>query len=111
LKENRIDDAKEEVIRQRWDVYERETFPVLEHYPQGIIREVDAFGSPASVLQHILEHVGPVQAAHFANPIGGDPSTAPRAKRGRAPSRSVQRVSGVSANGTARHRSAAKARK
>jgi hypothetical protein len=26
LKENRIDDAKEEVIRKRWEVYERETF-------------------------------------------------------------------------------------
>src|SRR3954469_23955897 len=34
LKENRIDDSKEEVIRKRWEVYEKETFPVLEYYPK-----------------------------------------------------------------------------
>lgn len=73
LKENRIDDAKEEVIRRRWEVYERETHPVLEFYPREIIREVNAMGSPSSVLQHILRHVVPVQEAHFANPIGSDP--------------------------------------
>ncbi len=73
LKENRIDDAREEVIRKRWEVYERETFPVLQHYPKDIIREVDATGSPARVLQHILECVVPIQEAHFRNPITGEP--------------------------------------
>src|SRR5262245_14074854 len=47
LKENRVDDAKEEVIRRRWQVYEKETFPVLNHYAKSSIREVDAMGSPA----------------------------------------------------------------
>ncbi len=65
LKENRQDDAKESVIRHRWEVYDRETRPVLEYYPAGTIREVDAVGSPASVLQHVLEQVVPVQDAHF----------------------------------------------
>jgi adenylate kinase len=73
LKENRVDDAKEDVIRKRWDVYEKETFPVLEHYPAGIIREVDATGSPASVLEKILENVVPVQDAHFTNALSGEP--------------------------------------
>jgi adenylate kinase len=73
LKENRIDDAKEEVIRKRWDVYERETFPVLAYYPKTIVREVDATGSPGRVLQHILESVVPVQESHFSNPITGEP--------------------------------------
>ncbi len=82
LKENRIDDAKEDVIRKRWAVYERETYPVLKCYSPDIIREVPAVGSPASVLQHILEHVGPVQEAHFVNPMGGDPSAAARQARG-----------------------------
>ncbi|MGD9688334.1 MAG: adenylate kinase family protein [Phycisphaerales bacterium] len=74
LKENRIDDAKEEVIRKRWQVYEKETFPVLEFYPKRIIREVNAMGSPAEVLQHILEHVVPVQDLHFANPMNAEPA-------------------------------------
>jgi adenylate kinase len=73
LKENRVDDAKEDVIRKRWDVYERETFPVLEYYPREIIKEVDAAGSPGRVLQHILESVVPVQEKHFKNPITGEP--------------------------------------
>jgi adenylate kinase len=73
LKENRIDDAKEEVIRRRWDVYEQETFPVLAHYPKDVIHDVDATGSPARVLQHVLESVVPVQESHFNNPITGEP--------------------------------------
>jgi adenylate kinase len=73
LKENRIDDAKEEVIRNRWRVYEQETYPVLDHYPSGIIHEVDAVGSPAAVLQHVLEVVVPIQDSHFRNPISGEP--------------------------------------
>jgi adenylate kinase len=74
LKENRVDDAKEDVIRKRWDVYERETYPVLAHYPGEIVREVDATGSPASVLAKVLEIVAPVQEAHFANALSGEPA-------------------------------------
>jgi adenylate kinase len=67
LKENRVDDAREDVIRRRWRVYQDETKPVLAHYPESIIKTVDALGSPASVLQHILERVVPIQDAHFRN--------------------------------------------
>lgn len=73
LKENRVDDAREEVIRRRWEVYEKETAPVLAHYPRSIIRTVDALGSPGRVLVHILENVVPVQEAHFNNPVTGEP--------------------------------------
>jgi adenylate kinase len=69
IKENRADDAKVDVIRRRWEVYERETFPVLECYDKKIIAEVDAMGSPANVLQQILTHIVPVQETHFRNPI------------------------------------------
>ena len=69
LKENRVDDAKEEVILRRWAVYEQETFPVLAHYDKSLIAEVNAMGSPARVLQHVLEHLVPVQESHFNNPI------------------------------------------
>ncbi|CAG0948434.1 adenylate kinase [Phycisphaerales bacterium] len=72
LKENRIDDAKEDVIRKRWEVYEKETFPVLDYFPSNKVREVNATGSPARVLQHILECVVPIQESHFNNPITGE---------------------------------------
>lgn len=72
LKENRADDAKVEVIRRRWEVYERETYPVLECYPSSVIADVDAIGSPGRVLQKILEHVVPVQEEHFAHPMGNE---------------------------------------
>ncbi len=69
LKENRPDDAKEEVIRRRWEIYERDTFPVLEWYPRQIINEVNAIGSPALVLSKVLDAVAPVQDEHFKNPL------------------------------------------
>lgn len=65
LKENRRDDAKEEVIRHRWKIYEEETSPVLAQYPKDIVHQVDAMGSPACVLQHILGELVPVQDTHF----------------------------------------------
>lgn len=70
LKENRLDDADEKVIRRRFEVYDNETAPVLARYPKESVAEVDAMGSPAEVLQHILEVVVPVQNKHFRNPLG-----------------------------------------
>ena len=74
LKDNRADDAKEEVIRRRWEIYENETAPVLKYYPPEIIHEVDAAGSPASVLQNVLQVVVPIQDTHFNNPLSGEPT-------------------------------------
>jgi adenylate kinase len=54
LRENRLDDASEEVIRRRWAVYEEESRPVLSHYPEENIVNVDAIGSPVKVLHDIL---------------------------------------------------------
>ncbi|MEO1007439.1 MAG: nucleoside monophosphate kinase [Planctomycetota bacterium] len=65
LRENRPDDAREEVIRHRWEVYEQETRPVLEFYPDEVIREVDAIASPAGVLQHALEALVPIHDELF----------------------------------------------
>jgi adenylate kinase len=65
IKENRVDDAKESVIRHRWDVYRQETAPVLETYRKEIISEVDAEGSPAEVLRRTLDILIPVQTAHY----------------------------------------------
>jgi adenylate kinase len=68
LKENRADDAKDDVIRRRFEVYENQTFPVLEYYPKNAVVEVDAMGSPALVLSHILNAVVTVQNEHFQKP-------------------------------------------
>lgn len=69
LKENRADDAREDVIRRRWEIYEKDTAPVLAEYPDKIIKQVDAVGSPGSVLQRVLEVVVPVQETHFSNTL------------------------------------------
>ncbi|MDX2132664.1 MAG: nucleoside monophosphate kinase [Planctomycetota bacterium] len=71
LKQNRVDDAQDDVIRRRFEVYEAETRPMLEFYDPDLISEVDAMGSPAEVLTQILEAVVPIQSAHFNNPLGG----------------------------------------
>jgi adenylate kinase len=70
LKENRADDAREDVILRRWQVYQKETQPVLDYYREGIavkgrIAEVDAAQSPAEVLRDVLTHVIPVQNAEL----------------------------------------------
>jgi adenylate kinase len=53
LKDNRLDDANEEVIRRRLATYEAESKPVLEHYKDRV-QVVDATEPPARVLFHIL---------------------------------------------------------
>jgi len=65
LRENRHDDADEKVIRNRWQVYEDETAPVLEHYPKDRIADIDAVQSPAAVLRDILQVVMPLQETNF----------------------------------------------
>lgn len=57
LKDNRLDDANEEVIKRRLDTYETESKPVLSYYGQDRITCIDATEPPAKVLFHILESV------------------------------------------------------
>ncbi len=54
LKENRFDDANDEVITRRLEVYERDTRPVLDYYPQNKIVRVDATMSQIRVLNTII---------------------------------------------------------
>jgi adenylate kinase len=53
IKDNRLDDASEEVIRKRLATYEEETKPVLDFY-SGLVTEIDALQPPVKVLQDIL---------------------------------------------------------
>jgi adenylate kinase len=57
LKDNRLDDANEQVIQRRLETYERESKPVLAHYPKDKITVVDATQPPAKVLLDILASV------------------------------------------------------
>lgn len=55
LREDRLDDANPDVVRERFRQYEAETFPVLESYPAGLIRSVDAGAAPLEVLRQVIE--------------------------------------------------------
>ncbi len=57
LKDNRLDDANEEVIKRRLATYETESKPVLAYYGKDRITVLDAIEPPAKVLMHILESV------------------------------------------------------
>ncbi len=56
LKENRFDDASEEVIRSRIQTYDEESRPVLEFYGSEKVVEIDATLYPYEVLREILIH-------------------------------------------------------
>lgn len=53
LRENRSDDADEQVIRHRLEDYERQTAPMLSYYPPDRIQEIDATNTPVAVLSEI----------------------------------------------------------
>lgn len=57
LKDNRLDDANEEVIRRRLETYENESRPLLEYYGKPLIQCIDASQSPVQVLNEILTSI------------------------------------------------------
>ena len=69
IRENRADDANEDVIRNRFSVFKEKSAAVLECYPAEIISTVNANGSPAEVLSRLLEAVVPMQNKHFRENI------------------------------------------
>ncbi len=54
IKENRLDDANLDVIRDRLHVYENETKPVLNFYGKKVVHQINADQTPAKVLADIL---------------------------------------------------------
>lgn len=62
-KSNRPDDADRNVILNRIEVYERETFPVLEAYPKKLIARVNADQPPLSVLRDVADCLSEVVPA------------------------------------------------
>ena len=57
LRENRLDDANLDIIRQRLETYERETKPVLDFYGPKIVHHVDSTQTPLNVLRSILDKI------------------------------------------------------
>ncbi|MDR0532833.1 MAG: nucleoside monophosphate kinase [Verrucomicrobiales bacterium] len=66
LKDNRMDDANEETIRRRLQVYRKETLPVLEHY--GTKKTVTVFTaqSPSEVFAEILTKINLLEAGELS---------------------------------------------
>ncbi|HEY5953053.1 MAG TPA: nucleoside monophosphate kinase [Terrimicrobiaceae bacterium] len=65
IKDNRLDDANEEVIRQRLETYERESKPLLDHYGDDLIVNVDATMPPVVVLRTIVSHMAGERESDF----------------------------------------------
>ena len=64
LKENRVDDANESVIQRRFDVYQRETKPVLDYYAGDRIVNINAAQSQVRVLSEIIRVLVPLKEQH-----------------------------------------------
>jgi adenylate kinase len=59
LKENRPDDADEKVIRNRLNVYESQTQPVLDFYPTDKVARINAVQPMLRVLGDIVQVLAP----------------------------------------------------
>ena len=57
LKDNRLDDANEDTIRKRLEIYDHESKPVIEFYPESIRVDVDALQTPIEVAHDILSAI------------------------------------------------------
>jgi adenylate kinase len=55
LRENRLDDANLEVIKERLQTYQVETKPVLDFYGPKLVHNIDSTQSPLHVLRQILD--------------------------------------------------------
>lgn len=53
--ESRSDDQSRSVVQNRMRIFEEETLPVLDLYPEHLVHTIDASRPPASVLLSVLE--------------------------------------------------------
>jgi len=57
LKDNRLDDANLDVIRERLVTYEKETKPVLGFYGKSLVHRINTSGAPVETFLAILKKV------------------------------------------------------
>lgn len=68
LRENRLDDINEEVIKKRLQVYYEETFDTLRFYDKSLVFEVDAAQSPLDVLKAIVNRLSELNKGRGPSP-------------------------------------------
>ncbi|MGE5196805.1 MAG: adenylate kinase family protein [Anaerolineae bacterium] len=61
--EKRQDDADQEVLRTRMQVYQRETFKLLERYPSQLVSRFNADQRPLEVLRDVLQELSHLLSA------------------------------------------------
>lgn len=61
IRENRSDDANEGIIKTRFEIYHKESEPVISCYPSEIVTRIEANRLPTEVLSDILTCLIPVQ--------------------------------------------------
>jgi adenylate kinase len=66
LRENRLDDMNDEVIRRRLNTYYEETYKTLSFYPAEIIYDVDAGQRMIDVLRDIVNRLSEVSSSKSA---------------------------------------------
>jgi adenylate kinase len=57
LKDNRLDDANLDVIKQRLKTYEKDTKPVLDFYGESLVHSIKTDGPPVEIFLKILKQV------------------------------------------------------
>ena len=60
LRENRLDDINEEVIRRRLQTYYDETFETLSFYDPDLIYDIDATQAPLNVCRDIIDRMSEI---------------------------------------------------
>jgi adenylate kinase len=68
-KEGRNDDARDEVVRRRFEAYYEQTAPLLERYPAEVIVEIAADQTPLGVLAQIVAAVRSCVEQRAGEPI------------------------------------------
>lgn len=68
--EGRPDDVSDDLIRKRFEIYYRQTLPVLQEYPSELITDVDANQTQAEVLLACLSALVPVHKQYFPRKLG-----------------------------------------
>ncbi|QEH38359.1 Adenylate kinase [Aquisphaera giovannonii] len=66
LRENRLDDMNEEVIRRRLNTYYEDTYKTLSFYPPEIVYDVDAGQCMIDVLRDIVNRLAEVKTRSLA---------------------------------------------
>jgi adenylate kinase len=61
VRENRLDDINDEVIRRRLQTYHDETYQTLSFYDPALIYDIDAARSPLDVLGAIVNRMSEIE--------------------------------------------------